>query len=65
MQDFETKYNELLNAVSDMRVKQKDYYGCKTSVNLTMAKHAERKIDKMIEAEQAKLIKLQQVLNFK
>jgi len=45
MQDFETKYNELLNAVSDMRVKQKKYFGCRTSENLTMAKNAERKID--------------------
>lgn len=65
MQDFEQKYNELLNATANMRKHQKAYFGCRTGQNLQAAKRAEAKVDQLINAELAKAIQLQQTLNFK
>lgn len=65
MQDFEQKYIELLNATASMRRLQKELKHQYSSTAHNSLKRAQEKVDRIIEAEQAKLIKMQQVLNFK
>lgn len=64
MPDFETKYNELLVAVANMRKLQKDNARCKTSQGVNAAKRAENKVDELINAEIGKAIQLQQAMKF-
>lgn len=62
MSEFEQKYNELLNEVATMRGLQKKYFSCRSSLVLDDCKKAEKKVDKMIEAEILKSSELQQKL---
>lgn len=60
MSDFEKKYTDLLNAVASMRKHQRDYFKCKTGQGLRAAKHAEAKVDSIINQELANAVQLQQ-----
>lgn len=64
MPDYEQKYEELLRATANMRKLQKKYFQNKIGSDLTNAKKAESQVDKIINADLAKAIQLQQTLKF-
>lgn len=65
MQDFEQKYDELLNATANMRRLQKEVKQQYSSTAHNALRRAQEKVDRMIDAELAKAVKLQQSMLFK